>query len=335
MRKRNAPAPAWFEETQRSFKTYWEKVPWHTLGDATVATLAVPLKKYMVNLNELPDNFLPSVMDQYLAARWHRFSSSAPTEGEKSSLFGTTEWRYEAFSVVEDLGGYRFWCRSEDDKEFGLYSDGIDDSLRQGYTLFFSLIVEVKDGWYLTYGPILGWKGLIPGDLSYLASGIAVQLYAESGFHAVVLASPVPFWASWSLGNAPAIFHGEQPVIYCWCEGVLNPDFEEKLPSTWKRTDAGAKSCWTYKEMDYFKQRRVFFERKTGRAMIYALRPGDFNKTLLKLGTSFTPKGKGIREVSFLMGVILKSILKKDLEFEPWLRPFERGDTGLQQNFPY
>jgi hypothetical protein len=320
------PEPAWFEEVQRSFQVYWEKTPWHTLGDTTLATLKPMLRKYGAQLQKLPDNFLPSVMDQYLAARWHVSPFSARQDGE-GPRFGSAVWRYVAFSVLEDLGGYRFWCQAEDGGEFGLYSDGVADSLRQGYTLFFCLVVGVEGIWHLTYGPILGWKGLVHGDLSYLASKVAAQLYANSGFHAVVLASPVSFWVSWSLGDAPAVYHGDQPVLYCWCEGRLAPRFDEKLPSTWKRADAGARSCWTYKETDYFKQRRIFLDRKSGKALLFALRPDDFNRLLSKLGARFTPDVYRSNAISFLMFMILKSILHREVEFEPWLRPFERRDT--------
>lgn len=81
------------------------------------------------------------------------------------------------------------------------------------------------------------------------------------------------------------------------------------------------------KETDYFTQRRIFLDRKSGRALLFALRPNNFNRLLSRLGAQFTPDGYCSNAISFLMFLILKSILNRELEFEPWPRPFERYDT--------
>jgi len=50
----------------------------------------------------------------------------------------------------------------------------------------------------MTYGPLLDWMGLFPGDLGYFASKVARQLYGKEGFSAVVHFNPVPFWTAWA-----------------------------------------------------------------------------------------------------------------------------------------
>lgn len=333
------PDTDWFEEQRDLFAVYFDDTPWHATGDRIVRTLEVALRKYASKLDKLPGNFLPMVMDQYLASRWHETSHSSPEldAGDiKEQMrylhafccFGIKKWPYRAFEVIKDLGGKRFWCRDEEDEEFGLYSDGLVHSFSEGKRLFLSVVVEVEGRWHMTYGPLLDWMGLFPGDLGYLASKVARQLYRKEGFSAVVRFNPVPFWAAWTYGVIPAVYHKDEPVIQCWLHGTLAPGFDEALPSTWRRDDAGSKTRWMYRDDNFFRMRQIFLDRKTGKALVLARRPGDFNKIMALLGRRFEQDEERPLGVSALMGAIIQDILGVDEDIAAWERPFSRFDTA-------
>lgn len=333
------PDTAWFEGQRDLFAVYFEDTPWHATGDRIVRTLELALRKYAEKLGKLPGNFLPMVMDQYLASRWHEMANALP-ELESGDLrgkreyfnafcrFGTKNWPYRAFEVLQDLGGKRFWCRDEEDEEFGLYSDGLAHSLSEGKRLFLSVVVAVEGRWHMTYGPMLDWMGLFLGDLGYFASKVARQLYGKEGFSAVVRFNPLPFWTAWTYGVIPAVYHEGEPVIQCWLHGTLAPGFDEALPSTWRRDDAGPKTRWTYRDDSFFRRRQIFLDRKTNKALVLARRPQDFNKIMALLGRRFEQDEERPQSVSALMGAIIQDILGVDEEVAAWERPFARFDMA-------
>ncbi len=275
------PEVAWFEEQRSLLAEYLDGTPWQTTGDRRLKTMRPSLKKHANKLRQLPGNFLPMAMDQYLASLWQETSPSDS---------GMGKWPFRAFGILKDLGGGRYWCLDEDNQEFGLYSGNIGKTIDEGNRLFLTVMIPLDRSWCITYGPLFGWHGLFLGDMSYFASKIAPQLNAKKGYSAVIQFDPVPFWAAWCYGNMPAIYHGEEPVIQCWMHGKLDLGFEGALPSTWTRTDVGQKTRWWYRDNNYFRRREVFLDRETGKALVFANRPGDFEKMMRIVGKHFEPE---------------------------------------------
>lgn len=332
------PEATWFEDQRSLLADYFDATPWQEGGERKLKTMGSSLRKYANKLSQLPENFVSIAMDQYLASLWHESFHYDPDmgaglikAGKENNLraiarFAEQKWPYRTFEVLKDLGEGRYWCRDETEVEFGLYSGGLGHVVADGGRLFLSVVMEVGEFWHMTYGPILGWNGLFPGDLQFFASKVARQLYEKEGFSAVVHFNPVPFWGAWYYGVKPAVYHRDEPVIQCWLHGRLDPGIDEALPSTWRRDDVGSKTRWMYRDENFFRRRQIFLDRKTGEALVLARRPGDFNKTMKLLGRRFEQDEPRPMSASLLMLLIVKDILDADDGVLSWERPFDRFD---------
>jgi hypothetical protein len=48
----------------------------------------------------------------------------------------------------------------------------------------------------------------------------------------------------------------------------------DRTASSLRHSPRGAKSCWTYNEIDYFEQQRIFLDRKSGKVLLFTLWSG-------------------------------------------------------------
>lgn len=312
---------SWFVSTQQLLSVYWESTPWQEGGDFAAKRLDKEIKKYARLIRELPGNLIPMAMDQYLAATWHAAEANrAAVKGGPGERFGGKPWLFTPFLVAEDLGNFRYLCAGESGEAFHLYSPGVAKNLRGGSRIFLALLLDVGEGWKMSYGPLYGWVGLLPGDLSFFASRVARQRFDSEGFDAVVRADPVPFWAAWYYGTKPFVMHGPGAILSAWIEGSLDPSFGEGLPRTWKREDQGKRTRWIHGE-DFFHRKDIYLNRSTNEALLYARTDEDLEKTRKLAGAAFTAKGKAER-CGILMEIILKDLLGVDPVSVSWERPF-------------
>jgi hypothetical protein len=317
VKKRAIPETHWFEERTSAFRGRWNEVPWHKSGDARLKSLDGGIRKNARLINELPRGFLPSAFDQYLAVL---------SEG----------YRYDCFTVTEELGGNRYACISESGEEFALYSPSLGSAIRLGESLFLTSLVPLEregegSGCFLTYGPILGWHGLLKGDMDFLAGMVARNLFTAKGLSEVIRFNPVPFWAAWSWGEAPLVVHQGQALARCWSEGALSAEIAEKLSGSWRREDAGTKTRWAYKDDHPMRQRFIFRDKKSGRGLVLAMRPADFNFAMRAASRYFSPD-EDPQTASMLMEIIAKETLGRGVNFASWERPFARKGGESQDN---
>ena len=317
-------------------KIYDEGDPWQQDGERIVRLLKDALKRYAADLSGLPDQFVPMAMDQYLAALWHSEDRESAREkhrrtraGDKEyesayELFNAEPWLYTAFIMLEDLGGGRYHCMDDEENSFMLYSPSLANALKEGSLIFLSLLLSIGDGWYMTHGPIQGWRGLSFSDIGSFASCVARQRYRNDGLDAVVMADPVPFWALGKYGNIPPVFDGDEPVVYCSIRCSLSPDFGESLPRTWRRQDAGKKTRWVYGAgKNLLSRRYVYLDRSQGKAYLAASRLGDCDK-LLKFMTPYIElSDEPPAVVGALMVMIQKELLRADGPLAVLEKPFK------------
>lgn len=322
----SVPELSWFEATRDSLGKYWELTPWHVGGDIVVKRLGTSIKTYARQLRDLPGNFLPMAMDMELAAVWHatRAKSGLGVElaADDPRRFGAKPWVYRPFIVVEDLDQHRYRCLDDYGLVFNVWSPGLTLNLKEGKRCFLSLMIDVGEAWWMTYGPLLGWQGLLPGDLMYFASRVARQQYTLEGFDAVVRANPVSFWAAWRYAESPTVFHGPGVVLSTWIEGKLDPTFGESLPKTWLREDAGKRTRWINGK-DFFTRKEIYLNQANGEALLLAHRDEDIKKVRKLVGSFFAPCG-GVERCGVQMEVIIKDVLGEDPVEVKWERPFTK-----------
>jgi hypothetical protein len=321
------PQLSWFEATRDQLRDYWESTPWHIGGDITVKKLKKAIAAHAQQLRDLPENFLSMAMDMELAAVWHATRAKIGA-GQKSAAddprrFGAKPWVYRPFIVVEDLKQDRYRCLADDSNVFNVWSPALTLDLKEGKRCFLGLFIDVGDSWWMSYGPLLGWRGLLPGDLSYLASRIARQQCALEGFDAVARSNPVPFWAAWRYSESPNVVHKQGAVLSTWLEGKLDLAFEEAVPKTWLREDSGKRTRWVNGN-NFFAQKEIYLNRVDGEALLLARRAEDIAKIKSLVGSHFTPRGK-LESCSLMMELIVKEVLGEDSIGVKWERPFTRG----------
>lgn len=326
------PQTQWFMDTKALLGVYWKDTPWQREGDRVTLRLGEGLRTYAKYFRELQSNLVPMTMDQYLAALWHGekpsidrdFPLDLDVESREARLrFGQKPWRYRVFEVAEDLGENRFRCVDEEGGGFPLFSPGIEKCREEGSRVFLSLLLEVGEGWWMSYGPLFAWRGLLTGDLSFFAAHVARQRFAAEGIDGVIRFDPLPFWALWYYANQPLVVHRNEALASCWLRGRLEADFGAGLPSIWKRQDVGKRSRWI-QGRDYFMQKAIYVNRQTDAALLYAHSPKDLLKLVELAGPSFCPAAEGPEGCGVLMEAAIKELLGVEPEIVAWERPFAR-----------
>lgn len=313
-------------EKQRSeFRLYWIDCPWHAGGDRIVEKLAMSLRSFRKLFQEMPGNFLPSVMDQYLAVIWH--TNEVSTCGAESP-FAHMQWSFHAFEILSSLGDDRYLARDDTGKEFNLYSPNIYKDTEQRMRVFISVIVDTSDNWCMTYGPLMGWSGFSLRDLVYFASCAAPQTFDQGGVDAVMRFNPVPFWALWHNASLPALYHGNEELIDCWVWGSFFGGIDFAFPKSWTKQDSGKYTRWLYGS-NLLERREVFLDRTTARVLVYTHCEGDFRKTLKLLGSAFIPsprKEDQSKKASLFIVTAIAEILKKKNILWAWEKKFSKFD---------
>lgn len=313
------PGAAWFKAMTESYSETWETHDWHKDGDRALRPLKDSLRRYAQSLEELPEKFLTVAFDQYLAAL---------SEG----------YEYQVLEVVSDLGDDRYLCRGENDERFHLWSNAVTRNLEEGGRTQLALIIRLGDTGedpvpLITYGPVLAWKAISLGDLSFLGRALARDLWRLKGLSAVIKRDPVPFWALWSMGNAPGLIHGAQPIRTCWYEGRFSCDPRALLPGgAWKRDQIGKKVRYHKPGSKFFFEQVIIFDEKTSRGIMLARRETYLARLFSALEPVFNPDPEGLCSVSMTFVTAFESIIKgRMLPYEEWLRPFEEADRRRRE----
>ena len=291
--KLKLPTAAQIKAGKEAFDVYCENTPWQDDGDRILKPVFKNIRKYMDIFAKIPDD-MGLFFDAYLAAVYHK-------NANRGGQFGNQRWKYHSFEVVEEYGKDLFLCRDEEENEFVLKSNSVTINLDEGHVLFFSVLVDMG-GWFMTYGPVLGFKGLLPLDIVQLARLVAPQMLKQGGLHSVVMFSPLAFWSMVNLCEIPPVFHGETFVENITWKGHLKEGSEISLPSTWQKSVAGANTRWIYKKDDFFHRQYIYFNEKKNEMYLSASNPLDFSKLCKKAESFFEPD-----EDAFSMSMLMET----------------------------
>ena len=286
------------------FTAYWKHedgAPWHDTTSAQIKKLYASLKKYARFFRNLPEDLVPRLIDQWLASVWHK-------DANRGSPFGNQRWNYHAFRPIEKIGEDVFACIDGDGEVLVIYSHGIGTQF--GSTLTNMCVLIDAGGWYLTYGPILTWNGIVPSDFAYLAEHIARRQYELQGLTAVIHFDPCPFWAVQTIAQLPPIFHKDEFVMLCSLECKFKNNIVPKLPKTWTVEHAEKYTRWIYNEDDYLNARRIYFNEKTNEVYLSAHNEDAFEKMLTRLKGSIDIGSHKIERVSMAMESLCSDLLK-------------------------
>ena len=179
-----------------------------------------------------------------------------------------------------------------------------------GDTLTSMTVLIDAGGWYLTYGPVLKWRGIIPSDITYLAGHIARQQYELQGLTAVIHFNPCPFWALQNIAHIPPVFHKGEFVLCCSLECKFKNDVVPELPKTWTVEHAGKYTRWTYNQEDYLNSRCIYFNEKTKEVFLSAHNDDAFEKMLTQLKGHIDIGSHKSEKVSMTMESLSGNLLK-------------------------
>ena len=306
------PDVQWFREQTASFKESWDKVPWHENGEHALRPLKESMRRYASRISELPENFFPTVLDQYLAVL---------SEG----------YEYQILDVTTDLGDDRYLCINEAGQTFCLWSRSATLNIKQGGMTFMTAITRLgpdTDGPVpaITYGPVLSWKSLYVTDFTAIGRELARDLWRLRGIPAVVRRDPVPFWAIWSLGNIPRVKHGTEDVCTCWHEGRFSASPESLLEGGWKRDEIGKRVRFKKPGSKPFFEQVVIYDVKSSRGILLARRGSYLTKLRVSLSSVFTPDSSEPFIASPTLEIAFEDIMKRSLPYVEWMRHFVQLD---------
>jgi hypothetical protein len=312
-REKAYPDVSWFFERNEGFKETWANHHWHENGERTLKPIMQSIRKYSSHINQLPDNFLPSVFDQHLAVL---------SEG----------YEYQVLDILSDLGEDRFICENETGETFCLWSRALAETFKHGAISVMTAVIrlgEDTEGFVpaITYGPLLEWKSLFAEDFILIARELARDLLRLKGLSAVIRRNPAPFWALWTLGNIPRIMHGAEEVYTCWYEGSFTGTPDALLKGAWKKTTIGKRIRWQKPGSKPFFEQTVIWDEKTSRGIILARRGSYLEKLKDSLSSLFTPDSEEPFIISPTLEMAFSDIVRKELPYLKWTRAFDQQDN--------
>ncbi|HQO65913.1 MAG TPA: hypothetical protein PLI66_04205 [Spirochaetales bacterium] len=308
----SCPSADWFEEATESFSDRWDSTPWHDNGERKLAPLKGSLRVHAPSINRLPETFLPSVLDQYLAVL---------SEG----------YEYQALDCLRILGDDRYLCANDSGETFYVWSRSMTINVSEaGYTFLTAIIRLRGEGGEptpaITYGPVLSWKALRAADFSAIGRELARDLYRLQGLSAVIRRDPVPFWAAWALGDAPIMKHGTEELCTCWQTGRFSASPETALSGSWKRDEVGKRIRLRKPGSKPFFEQVVIYDSKTSLGLVLTRRRGYQKKLIDSLASVFTPDAEEPCVASAALEMVFSDILKRKLGYADWTRPFDQLD---------
>lgn len=322
MQKKRVQPVQWFEKMTISFQLQWKLCRWQKGGDRKLSPLKQSLKKYASHLQNLPENLLPMLFDQYLAVH---------SEG----------YEYHILDIIEDLGDDRFHCRNAEGEDFYIWSKSISTSYEEGSCTVLTALIRLDDEFEenlenqptsaLTYGPILGWQSLFVDDFSFITRVLRRDLFRLKGSSAVIKRDPVPFWALWTISAMPLIMNGSEEFCTCWAEGHFSEDPGSFLLKGWEKTTMGKRVRYRKPGSKLIFEQIVIYDTQTMKGIILARKKTYFKKLSLSLADifSFEPDKESI--LSVLCEHTMINILRISPSYHLWTAAFDKQDQQKEE----
>lgn len=197
--------------------------------DDTVRDFTRDLEMYRHITADLPEHWFTHVITQYLGFRLFREKGLArkyrghPAMRQRSEeelewldRQFTEPWHF-CFCTILNQPHRDFYMMQDvcSGEIFLMYSPamsrGIDDL--QGWPALSLVLMNSNDTCRETYGPLLHFKGLFPGDLVFFARQLQSNLRRLEEVPAVINRDPIPFILLSRWGNMPATVHKQDFLI--------------------------------------------------------------------------------------------------------------------------
>lgn len=289
------PTEKELKETKAALDDYWdsgEEPEWFSIGDAQLRRISSFIGKFKSKFADIEEENFNRFVEQWIASIWHKSAN-------RGNGFGDTKWDYHAFTVGQKLKENLFACMDSNGKPFVVYSPSVQMNYEENSFTCLCVLIDVG-GFFMTYGPVMSWKGLVLEDFEYLAQKTAGQMYESQGLSAVIQFNPVPFWISTNLGNIPPIGHKGKEVLYCELECAFKnnkiPDFQNDsiCNCKWKKeeTQNGKLIRWIDNKDDYLSSTTVYYDSKTQKVLISSYNKDLFDKLLEQVKNALIIKKK-------------------------------------------
>lgn len=279
------------KEKQNLFDSYWitenDSPVWQENGFEKMKRILPEIKKRASIFNEFEEESFGRLSDQWLANLYH-------TNANRGGQFGNQKWNYYVFEPWEKLAPDLYTCVLADGKPIVVHSHGVELAFENDAMSVLVILVDMG-GWFLTYGPVMYWKGLRTKDFDELCRVVAKQTFELKGLNGVIQFNPVPFWVALKYNSILPIAHKGKTIIACFAQTRF---IDGKLPeflldsSKWKHETSKNKKYerYVFNSEDYLGSSALYIEPKTGNVYFLSHSEEDFEKWLLKLMPHFDKK---------------------------------------------
>lgn len=289
------PTEKEIKNTKAALDDYWnsgEEPEWYTIGDAQLRRISSFIGKFKSKFSEIEEENFNRFVEQWIASIWHKSAN-------RGNVFGDTKWDFHAFTVGQKLKENLFACMDSNGKPFVVYSPSVQMNYEENSFTCLCVLIDVG-GFFMTYGPVMSWKGLVLEDFEYLAQKTAGQMYDAQGLNAVIQFNPVPFWISTTMANIPPIGHKGKEVLYCELECAFKnnklPDFQDGslCNCKWEKEEAqnGKLIRWVNNKEDFLSSTTVYYDSKTQKVLISSYNKDLFERLLEQLKDSLITRKK-------------------------------------------
>ncbi|MBO4859594.1 MAG: hypothetical protein J5527_13860 [Treponema sp.] len=311
-----------FDEYWGNYKT---EPAWHKDGERIMRRIMKEIKANINVLSQMPESSMNMLFDQWIASVYH-------TNANRAGAFGDRTWDFYTFDIAEKLRDNLFTCLLPDGSPIVVASPSLNTLFDEDNICCLTVLVDMG-GWFIAYGPQLGWKGLQARDIEALARSVAGQTFELKGLNGVIHFNPVPFWCAQKIATVPPIYHNGSRVIQCFAETrFAETSLSEDFPPEWARkkgnewvhevSQKGSSKTerWIFNKDDYLGSAAVYYDGKTGTVQLYSCNEEMFDKAFEEFGRFFDKKHCEVEKVSMSLATMIKNNKKQKL-----LERFEKG----------
>lgn len=331
------PSDEEIARVRAEFDEYWGKNKsepvWFKNGEKVLSRIMKEIKANINVLSQMPEQSMNMFFDQWLASVYH---ANANREGS----FGARVWNFYTFDIAEKLRENLFTCLLPDGSPIVVASPSLNKLFDEDNLSCLTVLVDMG-GWFIAYGPQMGWKGLHARDIEVLACFVAGQTFELKGLTGVIHFNPVPFWCAQTIANIPPISHKGKLVAQCFAETRFlenlkclkdsneatidfPPEWARKKGNEWihevSEKNSGKIERWIFNKDDYLGSSAVYHDIKTGTVLLYSCDEELFDKALEKFSPFFDQKHCDVIKMSMSLAPLIKNNKKEKL-----LERFEKG----------
>lgn len=331
------PSDEEIAELREEFDEYWGKNKsepvWFKNGEKVLSRIMKEIKANINVLSQIPEQSMNMFFDQWLASVYH---ANANREGS----FGDRAWNFYTFDIAEKLRENLFTCLLPDGSPIVVASPSLNKLFDEDNLSCLTVLVDMG-GWFIAYGPQMGWKGLRARDIEVLARSVATQTFELKGLTGVIHFNPVPFWCAQKIANIPPLYHNGELVSQCFAETRFlenlkclkdsneatidfPPEWACKKGKEWiheiSEKSSGKMERWIFNKDDYLGSSAVYHDIKTGTVLLYSCDEELFDKALEEFSPFFDQKHCEVVKMSMSLATMIKNNKKEKL-----LQRFEKG----------